>query len=689
MLLGPQLADVVPYASALTLIGQLGLFLLVIEAGFEIDLPTLRQIGGRAIGASFCGMLLGAAPLAFGIARALHLSTRESLAVAASLAPCSTGIALSVLKRFRATNTPIGNLIIATAFAEDVIALTLLSELEVLSSHSSGVPFLWPVVTSLGFTLVVGACAVYIMPHVLSAWLLPRIPLRLVEPALLTLMFAIASGLVAACQAGNASPLLGAFLAGVSLCSMQSIGDVWRRQVKRPQAWLVRIFFSATVAFNVPIRLYGEPRVWRTALAFYAATLGKLLAGAFAEPLSAPAVCTLGWAMAGLGEFSFIVGTTARNQLQLMSGETYAAVTLAVLGTILVSPTLLGASLAWSARRAEAAMADAPKESHVFYKLDLKALSRWALVGDLLNVLHENEVEVVEFRLDHSGPFIVAEAYLKDLKIKAPPSPSPPEEPACGAAGSPPSPAAAAVTHPPELPQRLRELRLALLAVLVHDAQAHGEPAEEPAGEELREESTQTIDFSALRGLSLRRWVPFAADIPDDWDAEGGETANSLMRAEWLSFRPLPQQPAAPPPMTAIAEEALYRRAHSLDGGAVRVPVNTGLDRAMQAMLVHRAAAGEAAAARPTPRHEVVHYDSGDAASVNRLVAMAHAQATRDAAAAAERAHGLLGMVRRHRPRGLDDEGLQTHATEDSSRLRCPAPSAPEPRRGGEGDGAV
>ena len=42
----------------------------VIEAGFEIDPQTLRQVGGRAIGASIVGMLCGAGPLAFGIAKA-------------------------------------------------------------------------------------------------------------------------------------------------------------------------------------------------------------------------------------------------------------------------------------------------------------------------------------------------------------------------------------------------------------------------------------------------------------------------------------------------------------------------------------------------------------------------------------------------------------------------------------------
>jgi predicted Kef-type K+ transport protein len=61
--------------------------------------------------------------------------------------------------------------------------------------------------------------------------------------------------------------------------------------------------------------------------------------GIFAVPLKAPQALTLGLAMASLGEFSFIVGTSARNELHLMTEETYASVTLAVLFTIFISPT--------------------------------------------------------------------------------------------------------------------------------------------------------------------------------------------------------------------------------------------------------------------------------------------------------------------------------------------------------------
>jgi hypothetical protein len=145
----------------------------------------------------------------------------------------------------------------------------------------------------------------------------------------------------------------------------------------------------------------------------------------FAVPQKAPQALTLGLAMASLGEFSFIVGSAARNDLHLMTDETYAAVTLAVLFTIVVSPTLLSMVLGWSQRRAEAEIARAAQAAAapggvVYYKLDIKVLNRWGLVADILRLLNEANVEVIEFRVDLRGDFALYEAYLKDNKLRAP-----------------------------------------------------------------------------------------------------------------------------------------------------------------------------------------------------------------------------------------------------------------------------
>ena len=63
-LLGPLFADLVPSYEMLMLLGELGLVMLVVQAGLEVQLSVFKQIGFR----SFCVGLLGSVlPVAIGM----------------------------------------------------------------------------------------------------------------------------------------------------------------------------------------------------------------------------------------------------------------------------------------------------------------------------------------------------------------------------------------------------------------------------------------------------------------------------------------------------------------------------------------------------------------------------------------------------------------------------------------------
>ncbi|KAH8066595.1 sodium/hydrogen exchanger family-like protein [Aureococcus anophagefferens] len=88
IVLGPALLDFVPNPAVLKSVGEIGLALLVIEAGLHVDLEMLEIIGARGLAAFVVG---------------------------ACMATMSTGIALNVLKAGTVLNQPIGQLIIAAA----------------------------------------------------------------------------------------------------------------------------------------------------------------------------------------------------------------------------------------------------------------------------------------------------------------------------------------------------------------------------------------------------------------------------------------------------------------------------------------------------------------------------------------------------------------------------------------------
>jgi Kef-type K+ transport system membrane component KefB len=58
MLLGPKILDVVPYVRAVTTVGQMGLLLLVLEGGINIQLSTLKKIGWKAGAIALSGTAL-------------------------------------------------------------------------------------------------------------------------------------------------------------------------------------------------------------------------------------------------------------------------------------------------------------------------------------------------------------------------------------------------------------------------------------------------------------------------------------------------------------------------------------------------------------------------------------------------------------------------------------------------------
>ena len=94
---------------------------MVLEAGIDIDLTTLRLIGARGIVIALVGTLLPIG-LAFTIAQLLGFRGVAAVSAACAFAPTSLGIAMNILRQSNMVNTPVGQLIVAAAIIDDMIA---------------------------------------------------------------------------------------------------------------------------------------------------------------------------------------------------------------------------------------------------------------------------------------------------------------------------------------------------------------------------------------------------------------------------------------------------------------------------------------------------------------------------------------------------------------------------------------
>ncbi|KAL1495156.1 hypothetical protein AB1Y20_017021 [Prymnesium parvum] len=482
VIMGPHLLDVVPKFEALMLYGEVGLMLLVLEAGLDVDIEMLKLIGARGVGVAVSGSITPLAIASFLSSQVIGLDWKASLAVGCTLAPTSMGIALNVLKRGKVLNTPTGQLIIAAAVLDDVIALILLAELQVFEAERvQPLRALLPLVASVGLMLGIGWLGTAVVPTLMARGM-ARVPEKHREKVLLGVLLFLAIVLVPTCHNLGSSHLLGAFLAGLCFCSDERAHRAWGKQVKRVLQWLLRIFFAATIGFEIPIRDFFSAEVFGQALLLFVAVLGKVATGFWVMPLRTAEFFKVGFAMAAWGEFAFITATTARAE-GIIDQKTFSAVILAVVISVVVSPILLRWTIVRSSRHAVASIEAAAQstvksyvcasthvpsppsaegatrqpsleearrsllrsplaqpcfplllarlpvitprlhavQAPVCYHLHTQSSACWGLNARLLDALSDQSLHVLDFRSQHAD-YVINELYLKDLRLHAPPT---------------------------------------------------------------------------------------------------------------------------------------------------------------------------------------------------------------------------------------------------------------------------
>ena len=120
-------------------------------------------------------------PLTFGMSMALSFghSIQSAIAIGSCFAPTSMGIALNVLKKAKILNTPTGQLIIAAAILDDVMALIILTEIQALADPTP-MAILLPLIVSPVLIVGIGYLAIRWIPRWTKS-LMDKVP-SLVSP---------------------------------------------------------------------------------------------------------------------------------------------------------------------------------------------------------------------------------------------------------------------------------------------------------------------------------------------------------------------------------------------------------------------------------------------------------------------------------------------------------------------------
>lgn len=443
IILGPALLDIVPYPEAFVLFGEIGLVLLVIEAGVDIDVTTLKLIGVRGVIIATLGSI---APIAIGLAVAFAIGadTKAAIAAGAAFGPTSLGIAMNILRAAKIINTPTGQLIVAAAIIDDMIALIILSQLTGLVGEITLMGVLIPVISALGFLVIGGYLALMVLPDLFDKFIFKNVRKKNRGKIALFIMLAMVLGLMQATHYTKASHLMGAFIAGLTFCQDHYLHETFVSQFKRVLQWLMRIFFASTIGFQVPIKNFSSGKVIWQGLLFTTALLGKLGVGFLVPNFSKTKNFTghhlrdcllVGCSMAAEGEFAFVIAAYAVDK-GLVDKDLYSSMVLAILLSTIIAPFSLRFTINYFAKRTMQDKFDQIQETlndqddeeieaelkagirdgtTLFFCINTKSTVVWGILPRLIKALFKMDLDVIDHRswVSRFGGTVMNEVYVR------------------------------------------------------------------------------------------------------------------------------------------------------------------------------------------------------------------------------------------------------------------------------------
>ncbi len=334
--IGPHSLRLVSTNDVLITLAEIGVILLLLEVGMEMDLRELKSVGKAALSVAVVGVVV---PIAggFGVTRALGLNRNAALFIAAALTATSVGITARVFGDLRALATREAQTVLGAAVADDVIGLIVLTVVVRIVTGTGSVSVMsvgGVIVLAVAFLVVCTTVGVLGAPR-LFTWIERR---ARSSSTLLVLALAFALGVAQLATLAKLAPIIGAFVAGLSLGRTDSAARI-QRELTPVGHMFIPVFFLQ-IGINVDVRTFVDPRVLGiAAVVTVVAILGKVVAGWAAVGTSSDRLL-IGLGMIPRGEVGLIFASIGLKN-GVLDKDLYAAVLLMVLVTTLVTPPLL------------------------------------------------------------------------------------------------------------------------------------------------------------------------------------------------------------------------------------------------------------------------------------------------------------------------------------------------------------
>jgi Kef-type K+ transport system membrane component KefB len=339
VILGGAVLGWVSHGTLIHFLGEIGVILLLGAAGLEIGVERLKEAGSAGIAVALLGILFSLSGGYF-LGRFFGSLPPEAFYIGLMLAATSIGIGTQILQQYRLIDHRVGEIVIAAAVIDDVIALYLLAAAHGILSNNAGITDI--------LVHLVGAIALFGSLYWLTKSLTSSlIRLRWIGESWLLVAWVIgaifASALLS--DALEFSAVVGGFFAGVG------IGDGLKRDVRQysihavePLIWITMPFFFVMIGVQAQWTALSTPGSrWFLLLLLAIAVFGKALGGFLGAAMrKARERWLIGFSMVARGEVALVIATLGLQQGhiadEIFVSLVLATISLAVLGPLLMTP---------------------------------------------------------------------------------------------------------------------------------------------------------------------------------------------------------------------------------------------------------------------------------------------------------------------------------------------------------------
>lgn len=396
---GPFTPGYVAHQQVAEQFAEIGVILLLFGVGLRFQLRELAAVWKTAVPGALIQSAFSTVALSL-VLRALGWNWSFGIVLGLAISVASTVVMAMVLADRRDLHTPIGHIAIGWTVVEDLLTVTYLLLLPIVFNPGEGGNNVW---TGIALTILKIAGLV-ISVVVMGRWVIQRalewVALTRSRELFTLTVLVLALGIaVGSSKIFGVSMALGAFLAGLTVGRSEFAARAGNDAIPMRDAFSVLFFVSIGMLFD-PQSLLNEPALIGIVLAVV--LIGKPLFSIITvrilgRPLST--ALPVGAALSQVGEFSFILGTVAKNMGILSVAGWHAIVATSII-SIALNPSVYGLARRISFRRSQSTM---PVEERPAPNPKKCILVGYGPVGKTVHALLEKQgaiIKVVELNLD-------------------------------------------------------------------------------------------------------------------------------------------------------------------------------------------------------------------------------------------------------------------------------------------------